>query len=257
MEPLPHAQAQIESTLKDICMSLKSEDWFDLEKPIVRTISVELPQTQRRQYREMEKQLFTEIQAHPIEAFSAGSKTMKLMQMASGAVYTGHADDDGPRQWVESHSAKLDALEEIQEEAAGESLLVGYAFKSDLVRILKRFPKAVHFSHAKGIIERWNAGKIQMLVAHAASMGHGVSLQHGGCRLVRFSTDWNSEQFDQMIERIGPVRQAQSGYKRNVFEYRIVAKGTIDEDIYDRHRSKRAVQDCLMDGMRRRGHAKN
>lgn len=255
LDPLPHAQEQIQAALKDICLSLKSEDWFDLAAPIERTIYVDLPPEARKQYKEMEKTMYAEIQEHPVEAFNAGARTQKLLQMAAGACYLGHSSDPGERKWVESHSAKLDALEEIVEEAAGEPLLVGYHFKSDLTRILKRFRSAVHFDHKQGVLERWNAGKIPMLLAHAGSVGHGLSLQHGGCRLVRFTTDWNAEQFDQMLERLGPVRQAQAGYKRNVYEYRIVAKSTIEEDVYDSHRTKKSVQDSLLAGLRRRADA--
>lgn len=252
MEPLEHAPDQIKAAVQDITMSLKSEDWFDLKTPIVREIKIELPPEARKQYREMEKQLFTEIQGTPVEAFNAGARTMKCLQMASGACYVGDPLAPGPRKWVVAHDEKLDALEDIVEETAGACLLVGYSFKSDLERILKRFPKAVHFSQEKGIMERWNKGQIPMLVAHPASVGHGLSLQHGGSILVRFSSDWNGEQFDQMLERIGPVRQAQSGYERNVFEYRIIANRTVDEDVYVSHATKRSVQDCLIDGMRRR-----
>lgn len=252
--PKAHAQAEIQAQLKDICLSLKSEDWFELEKPIIRTIKFPLPATVRKQYREMERKLYTEIQGNPIEAFNAGARTQKCLQMASGAVYVGNPSDPGRRKWAEVHTEKLDVLEEILEECAGAPVLVGYTFQSDLERILKRFSKAVHFSQAPDILKRWNTGKISLLVAHPGSVGHGLSLQHGGSILVRFSSDWNNEHFDQMLERIGPVRQAQSGYKRSVFEYRIVAEGTIDEDVYESHETKRSVQDCLMDGLSRRMH---
>ncbi len=251
-EPIETAQKDIEAQVKDVCLSLKAEDWFDLKSPIVRPIYIDLPPSAKSQYREMEKNFYTEIQNEPVEAFNAGAKTQKLLQMASGAAYLGKPTDPGERRWAESHDAKLDALEEIVEESAGAQLLVAYTFKSDLARILKRFPKAVHFGHDNSVVTRWNKLQIPMLVAHPASVGHGLSLQHGGYILVRFSSDWNGEQFDQMLERIGPVRQAQSGYNRNVFEYRIIARGTIDEDVYESHASKRSVQDCLIDGMRRR-----
>ena len=253
MIPQPHAQKEIEGVLKDLCLSLKAEDWFDLAAPIVRKIEVTLPPEARRQYRELEKALFTEIQQQPIEAFNAGAKTMKLLQMASGAAYTGHADDDGPREWVEAHSESLDALDDIREETAGAPLLVAYTFKSDLARLMKRFPKGRHFSQARGIQEAWNAGKIPMLFAHPASVGHGLSLQHGGSILVDFSYNWNGEEFSQILERIGPVRQAQSGYKRNVYRYHIVAKDTIQEDVLLSHETKCSVQEALMNAMRRRG----
>jgi SNF2 family DNA or RNA helicase len=252
IEPLPHAQEQIQTAIKDICLSLKSEDWFDLAEPIVRPIYVTLPPEARQQYREMEKQMFTEIQTKPIEAFNAGARTQKLLQMAAGACYLGSALDPGPRQWVESHPAKLDALDEIVEEAAGEPLLVAYHFKSDLERLKKRFPKGRHLDQKSQTIKDWNDGKIPLLFTHPASAGHGLNLQHGGSRLVYFNSSWNFEEHSQILERIGPVRQAQSGYKRNVFVYQIIAKNTVDEDVQDALSTKRSVQDVLMDGLKRR-----
>lgn len=251
-EPLPHAQKQIQEKIKDICLSLKSEDWFDVAKPIIKPIYVDLPPEARRQYREMERQMFTEIQNHPIEAFNAGARTQKLLQMANGAVYLGSPDDPGPRKWTEVHTVKLDALDEVIEEAAGMPVLLGYNYKHDAARILKRFPKAVHFTNKPGIEERFRNGEIPILVSHPGSMGHGLNLQKGTNILTRFSTDWNGEQFDQMLERIGPVRQAQIGLNRNVFEYRIIARNTIDEDVYESHATKRSVQDVLIDGLSRR-----
>jgi SNF2 family DNA or RNA helicase len=253
MIPQPHAQKEIEGVLKDLCLSLKAEDWFDLAAPIVRKIEVTLPPEARRQYRELEKALFTEIQQQPIEAFNAGAKTMKLLQMASGAAYTGHADDDGPREWVEVHQAKLDALEEIVEESAGASILVSYYLKSDLARLLKRFPKGRALDQNPQTLKNWNAGKIPLLFTNPASAGHGLNLQHGGNILVYFSSDWNGENKAQILERIGPVRQAQSGYTRNVYVYELIARDTIDEDVLVSHETKCSVQEALMNAMRRRG----
>ena len=56
----------------------------------------------------------------------------------------------------------------------------------------------------------------------------------------------------QIIERIGPVRQLQSGYDRPVWIYDIVAEDTIDEVVLERHESKVSVQDALLLAMKRR-----
>jgi SNF2 family DNA or RNA helicase len=252
LEPLPHAQKEIIDSLKDIVISLKAEDWFDLSQPIERNIYVSMPPAALRQYREMEKKLYAEIQSQPVEAFNAGAKTQKCLQMASGVVYLGHADDPGERKTVELHNAKLDALEEIVEETGGTPLLVAYQFKSDLARLLKRFPKGRALDTKSQTIADWNAGKIPLLFTHPASAGHGLNLQHGSNILVYFSIDWNYENHAQIAERIGPVRQAQSGYKRNVYIYKILVKDTIEEDVLERIQTKGSIQDALMAGMRRR-----
>ena len=91
-----------------------------------------------------------------------------------------------------------------------------------------------------------------MLFAHPASAGHGLNLQHGGNILVFFSINWNLEEHQQIIERIGPIRQAQSGYDRLVFVHYILARNTIDIDILERLESKREVQDILLEALKQK-----
>ncbi|MFX6322778.1 ATP-dependent helicase, partial [Acinetobacter baumannii] len=87
---------------------------------------------------------------------------------------------------------------------------------------------------------------------HPASAGHGLNLQDGGNILVFFSHWWDLEQYQQIIERIGPTRQAQAGYDRPVYIYHIIAKDTMDEIVMERRESKREVQDLLMEAMKKR-----
>lgn len=254
IEPQPFAQEQIQDQLKDICLALKSEDWFDLEKPIQRDIVIELPTEARRMYRDMERTLLAEIaNGHKIEAFNAGARTMKCRQLAAGAAYLGKPGElPGKREWAEIHDAKLDALEEIVEECGGAPILVAYNFKSDLERLMKRFKHGRHLDNKPQTIKDWNAGKIPILFSHPESAGHGLNLQHGGNILVYFSFDWKAEPYAQIAERIGPVRQAQAGYKRNVYIYRIIAKNTVEEDIIDVLEKNRSIEETLMNGLKRR-----
>lgn len=132
-------------------------------------------------------------------------------------------------------------------------VLVAYHFKPDLERLKKRFPKGRELDQRSQTIKDWNDGKIPMLFTHPASAGHGLSLQRGSNILVDFTSNWNAEEHQQILERIGPVRQAQSGLNRLVYRYHIVAEGTVDEDVLEAQESKRSIQDILMNAMRRRG----
>lgn len=247
LEPLPFAQEQIEDRLRDLCLSLDVTEYMDIREPVVNTIRVELPAKARALYRDMEREMFLQIGEHEVEAFNAASKTMKCLQLASGAIYT---DDQGT--WQEVHDAKLQALESIVEEAAGMPVMVAYHFKSDLARLLKAFPRGRHLDQDPQTIRDWNAGKIPVLFAHPASAGHGLNLQDGGNILAFFSHNWNLEEYQQIIERIGPTRQAQAGHDRPVFVHHIVAADTVDEIVMTRRESKREVQDLLMEAMKRR-----
>lgn len=247
IRPLPHAQKQVEDLIRDITFTVEAKDYFDLPPLIENVIRVELPPKAREHYVAMEKQLFMEIEGNEIEAFNAASKTIKCLQISSGAAYT---DDQG--NWVEVHDEKLQALESIVEEACGMPILVGYQFKSDIARILKRFKSAQALGSNPKQIDDFNAGKIPMLVVHPASAGHGLSLQHGTNILVYFSTGWSLETDQQLQERCGPTRQAQSGYNRPVYVHRIVGKDTIEEAVVARIKSKASVQDALMEALKER-----
>lgn len=248
IEPLTFAQEQIEDAMRDLCLSLDARDWFDLKEPIVNTIRVDLPAKARVLYDDMEKAMFAQIGEHEVEAFNAAAKTMKCLQLANGAAYVG---EDGT-QWAEVHDIKLQALDEIIEEAAGMPVLVAYHFKSDLARLLKAFPKGRQLDKDPQTLRDWNAGKIPVLFAHPASAGHGLNLQDGGNILVFFSVNWNLEEHQQIIERIGPTRQMQAGHDRPVFIHYILARDTVDEIVLARIETKREVQDLLLEALKRR-----
>jgi SNF2 family DNA or RNA helicase len=252
-DPLECAQTQIQAALKDVCLSVDAKDWFDLRDPIVRDIMVDLPPKARILYKNMEKEMFmqiqTDVKVHDVEAFNAASRTIKCLQLASGAAYVG----ENNKEFQVIHEAKLDALESIIEEAAGMPVLVAYHFKSDLARLKARFKNGRELDKDPATITDWNAGKIPVLFAHPASAGHGLNLQDGGNILAFFSLWWNLEERLQIMERIGPVRQLQAGHDRPVFIYNIMARDTVDELVKARCETKREVQDILLEAMKNRG----
>jgi SNF2 family DNA or RNA helicase len=245
LEIMKHSQREIEAAVADICISIDPKDYFDLKEPIAADIFVELPEKAREAYDEMHKEMVAELNGHELEAFNAAAKSQKCLQLANGAIYT---DDQG--NWTEAHKEKLDALASVIEEAAGAPVLVAYHFKSDLARLKKVFPAGRVLDQNPKTLRDWNAGKIPILFAHPASAGHGLNLQDGGNIIVFFSLNWNLEEHQQIIERIGPVRQAQAGHDRPVFIYRIVATDTVDEQVLERLKTKRSVQDILLEAMK-------
>ncbi len=242
---LPHAMTEINERIGDLCLSIDPRDHFALEEPIETIIEIELPQKARALYRSMEKDFFMQVEEHGVTAANAGVKSNKLLQLANGAAYVGES-----KEWKEVHDAKISALESIIEEAAGAPVLVAYHFKSDLARILAAFPRARELDDAPATIRGWNAGKIPVLVAHPASAGHGLNLQDGGNIIAFFGHNWNLEEYEQIIERIGPVRQFQSGHDRNVYIYHIVAKDTVEEVCVEKMKTKADTQTLLMNALK-------
>lgn len=248
VEMLDGAQAEIESRLADCTLTVRAGDYLDLPALIENTIEVELPPTARRHYRELEREMFTVLAGgDTIEAVNAAARTMKCLQAANGALYT---DDKGT--WQELHDAKIEALKSVVEEAAGTPVLVAYQFKSDLARLQRAFPQGRTLDANPQTIEAWNKGRLPVLFVHPQSAGHGLNLQDGGNILAFFGLWWDLETHEQVIERIGPTRQAQAGYNRPVYVHRIVARDTVDELVLLRLKTKASVQSILLDAMKGR-----
>lgn len=246
LKPRAFADEQIHEALKDLCFSLDPKDWFDLREPIVNVMRVELPRSAMAAHEAFKEEAFAQIAGKDVDAVTAAAVTTKCLQVANGAVYT-----DEEKSWSVVHDAKLDALDSIVEEAAGAPVLVAYQYKHDLLRLKQRFKSARVLDSDPQTIRDWNAGKIRMLLAHPASAGHGLNLQDGGNIVVFFGLWWNLEEHQQIVERIGPTRQAQSGHDRPVFLHYLVGRGTMDELVLQRLQGKRNVQDILMEAMKR------
>jgi SNF2 family DNA or RNA helicase len=261
VEPLPFAQEQIQDKVKDICMSLDPKDWFDIKDPIIINIYIDLPPEARKLYNAMEKKMYMEIEGCPVEAFNAAARTNKCLQIVNGAAYLDHNinDDNHPKakEWKIIHNCKLEAIENIINELGGAAHLISYNFKSDLIRLKKYFPKGRHFDANPKVKKEFISGEIDELFVHPGSAGHGVDgLQEVCYILINMAHDWNLDNYEQLIERIGPVRQIQSGFDRNVYIYNIIARNTMDEDVIRRRESKKSVQDTLLEAVKYREVAK-
>jgi SNF2 family DNA or RNA helicase len=242
--PHAHAQAEIEDLMKPTTLAIDARDWFDIKDPIAVDVWVDLPQRAKEHFGTMSKRFFMDVREGRIMAPTAGVKSLKLMQLANGAVYY----DSGQWSWI--HDAKIEALKSIVEEAGGAPVLVAYQWKSDLDRLVDVFPDArVVTSKDKTFEADWNAGRVQLAFAHPKSAGHGNNWQHGGNILVYFGQDWNYEDFAQILERIGPTRQMQSGYDRPVFVYHILARGTLDQYVKHGRENKLAPMESIMNAM--------
>lgn len=242
--PYDHTQAEVQEALRDVCLTVNG---LDVEQPVVNPVYVDLIPSVRKAYDAMEQDMFAVFAEEGVEAANAAVKTQKLLQIANGAIYV---DEDG--KWEMIHNAKLDALESIIEEANGAPVLVAYNFKHDLERLKERFKRGKALDVDPKTIDRWNAGEIPILFVHPASAGHGLNLADGGNILAFFGVNWNLEEYMQVIERIGPMRQKQAGHDRPCLVYPILARDTIDEAVMERLAGKRSVQDVLLEALKAR-----
>lgn len=238
--PKPNAETEIYAAIADITLALRPEDWFDIDEPIFMEKHVELSPEVLKLYEKMETEFYLELDEDcEIDALNAMALSTKLLQIASGTVY----DNEGST--VPIHEAKIDALRSVMAESGGEPVITVYQYRSQIKALQEAFPGTRVFD-GKATQDEWNAGRIQHMLIHPKSAGHGVDLQDGGRTMVFFTGTWNLEHRLQVIERIGPMRQIQSGHPRAVMVYDLIANDTIDIDVLARMQGKLTIQEALM-----------
>ena len=232
----PGAEKEIYKQIEDIAVSLKAEDHLKMPERIDNTIKLRMPPNIKAIYDKMERDYLVTIDEDMITATSAGVVSNKLLQMANGAVY------DEERKVIPIHDLKLEALEEIIEENEGKPIMVLYNYQHDYERLMVRFEKLEPRElNTKEDLDEWNEGNIHLLLAHPASMGHGLNLQAGGNIVVWFGLTYSLENYLQANARL--YRQ---GQKETVIINHLVVEGTEDENAIKRLTEKRINQDELI-----------
>ena len=236
------AEESIKAAISDICISMKAEDYLQLPECTVVDVPVYMDKRTEKQYGEFEREMLLQIDENTLDAGTAAVLSGKLMQFANGAVY------DENRNVVEIHDEKLETLSELVEGLNGQHALVFYNFRHDLERILKHFDKSpivIRELRTDRDQADWNAGEIDLLLAHPASAGYGLNLQAGGHHIIWFGLNWSLELYEQANKRLH--RQGQT---EPVIVHRLITQGTRDEDVAAALAGKQDVQNALLEALK-------
>lgn len=239
------ADQVIRNKIADICLSMQAKDYLQLPDMITHTAKVELSDKTMAAYAKFEKDKVLEFKTEHgrepanVLAQSAAALMNKLSQFANGAIY----DED--MQVHEIHSEKVDRLAEIVEAANGNSVLVFYQYKHDVARITAKL-KGYRVRQYQGEkdLKDWNAGQIDVLLAHPASTAYGLNMQQGGHYIVWFGTGWNLEHYQQANARLH-----RQGQRHPVTVYKLLCSGTVDERAAAALEGKKGVQQSLLDSL--------
>ena len=241
--PRAGSAEKIHALLRPHVLSMSAADYLQLPDRIDLIERVTLPAVALQAYRDFEKTLLAELpDGEEVEAMSAAVLANKLLQFSNGAMYT---DDLG--NWSEIHDAKLEALADLIEQNPNENILLAYNYKTDLVRLQKRFPQARVLDKNPDTVRAWNDGEIELLLAHPASAGHGLNLQRGGSLIIWFGLNWSLELYQQFNARLH--RQGQDKPVRVVH---LIADDCIDERVMSVLSDKTAMQSALLQALKPR-----
>lgn len=233
-KPKPGAEEDIYRTIGDIALSMQAKDLLRLPERTDVDVPVALPAPARQAYERLERELVLQLPEGVVQASQAATLLNKLLQMAGGCAY----GEDGAV--VPVHGAKLDALEDLVEQANGKPVLVYYGYRHERERIMERIPQAEGLDP-----DRWCAGEQPVALAHPASCGHGLNLQAGGSIMIWYSLPWSLELYEQANARL--YRQGQTDPVRI---YHLIASGTVDEQVKAALQRKAIGQTALLEALK-------
>lgn len=243
-DPKDGAEAAILEKISDICISMKAADYLQLPKIIYDDIPVVLDAKAKKAYTELERKMILELPDDVIDVTSAAALSNKLQQLANGAIYNDEHD------WHAIHSCKLDAFMELIERLNGQHALVFYNFQHDRERLQELLAKSKLrvrvFSGAQDEAD-WNAGKVDILLAHPASTAYGLNLQDGGHHVIWFGLNWSLELYQQANKRLH-----RQGQEQPVIVHHLICVGTRDEDLADALSRKDKSQEWVLQSLKAR-----
>ncbi|MUU73441.1 DEAD/DEAH box helicase [Pseudarthrobacter sp. GA104] len=259
--PNPNAEAEIHGSIKHLVMSAQNTN-LNLPGLTIQNENVTLPPDLMQAYKEFKRDLVLDVVksyidengklTQSIESIVAENQavlTSKLMQFASGTLYTADPDDPSTKgQYEVIHDKKIEMVEYVVRNSGGDPVLIAYHFRSDLEQLLLRFKKsgidAQAFDGSREMVRRWNDKRIPVMLLHPAAAGHGLNLQDGGSTMIWYTLPFSLEHYLQTNGRL-----YRTGQTKPVTIHRLIAKGTQDERMPGVLADKQQIQDDLIEAV--------
>ena len=238
----PGIEEAVAEKLSDITIRYALEDCIDLPENIVRTVRTKLSTGVQTMYDLFVKESVLYTKSGTINAVHAGARVKKLLQLVSGGVY----DEDGNVQYL--HQERYDIVMQLVSTRAHSIVAFNWKHERDaLIALAEKqnitydlIDGSVPAHKRSDIVERFQAGQIQVLFCHPQSAGHGLTLTKATAA-IWCSPTYNAEHFQQFNKRIH-----RSGQKEKTETILIAAHKTWEEDVYTKLNTKLGKMENLL-----------
>jgi len=198
------------------------------------TKQFELSKRARAIYTKFENECFIELKQASVTAVHAASLRIKLLQIASGAVYSGEDS------YEVIDRQRYELITELVEQRKHSVVFFNWRHQRD--ELAREFTKAgITYAVVDGtvkdrdrdqIVYDYQAGKYQTLLLHPRTGAHGLTLTRGTTTIIA-SPFYEADLMKQAIARI--YRGGQTEITNTIL---IEAKGTVDEIVNDKRDAK-------------------
>jgi SNF2 family DNA or RNA helicase len=195
-------------------------------------------------YRNLEKNLISEINGNTLTAANILTKILRLQQICGGAV----PDDDGKYHQIDDSKRKL--LMDVVEDLGDKPFVVFCRFRSDIdaahQACREMGVEALELSGQYNQLERWQNGEAQALIVQMQSGSTGINLTRASTAIY-YSLSTSLAEWDQSQARIH-----RPGQKNACTYIYLLIKGTVDMKILKALRGRLEVVTAIMNNIQQR-----
>jgi SNF2 family DNA or RNA helicase len=229
----------VSKLIEDVTIRHKFEECVDIPDNVLRPVHYYLTPQQKDRYEEMEEMAVTMLaNGKAVDAVNGAAVLTKLLQIASGAVYTA----DGSYGLVDT--GRYELVADLAN--ARKHSIVFFLWEHQRDQLVQEF-NARGLTHViidgsttdkarSDAVKHFQQGFYRVLLAHPQSAGHGLTLTKGTATIWASPT-YNLEHWLQCNRRI-----YRAGQTRKTETIVVVAPGTIEDRVSQRLQEKDAQQ---------------
>jgi len=208
-------------------------------------IEVELDKETYALYAALQLDFVAEVEGGVITASNALTKLLRLQQITGGV---GAAETlEGDIVPTRVGNEKLEALHAILD-GTDEPVVVFTRFTADIDGVREICEKSgwsfCELSGKRNQLAEWQEGKGRVLGVQIQAGGVGVDLTRARY-CVYYSVNWSLGDYEQSLARVH-----RPGQTRNVVYYHLIAKDTVDGQVYTALRHKKDIVETVIEQMR-------
>jgi len=225
----PGSLEAVTGLIKDISVRHNIDECMDLPENIDRYIKFNLNPAHLVKYIKMEKDAFLKLEDGNVDAVNAAVLRNKLLQIASGAVYT----EGGEYTLLDSKRYEL--VTDLAQER--ENTVVFFLWRHQKEQLIKEADKrgisfevidgTVPVRRRKLIVDAFQAGFFKELLIHPKTGAHGLTLTKGR------ATIWPSPIYEPELFKQGKHRIVRSGQEKKTENLMVLATGTVEKNVYE------------------------
>lgn len=239
--------------LSSTSVQARKEECLDLPPLIEIPLDVEMGSAQKKAYDEMKRQFVTLVKEKAVTAQLAITQSIRMRQILSGFAQPEHIPgEDAPKPVEFDDVPRLDALKDLLTDLLPQQhkIIVWTNYRHCYKMIAKALGETPHVmltgeqtnSEKTENVERFCRGDAQVAICNPAAVGLGVNLTESDVS-IEYDRDFSLEKYLQ-----GGARNYRGGSEmhKKVTHYRLVARGTLDEVIYNAREGKQDVAEALL-----------